>query len=60
VGRVRIDVLAPAERAVVRLESLNWNKGDIVVAWFTDDAGFRWQVDELQHLVDTHGDEYKA
>jgi hypothetical protein len=25
--------------------------GHTVVAWFTDDAGFRWQMDEYMHLV---------
>jgi len=28
----------------------------VLVAWFTDDAGFRWQLDEFQHLVPA-GDE---
>ena len=34
--------------------------GHTVVAWFTDDAGFRWQLDEYQHLVEAaDGDVYK-
>jgi hypothetical protein len=31
-----------------------------VVAWFTDDAGFRWQLDEHLHLAETKGDAYVA
>lgn len=30
---------------------LSLDAGHTVVAWFTDDAGFRWQVDEYMHLV---------
>jgi hypothetical protein len=29
--------------------------------WFTDDAGFRWQLDEYLHLVEAgDNDEYKS
>jgi hypothetical protein len=32
-----------------------------VVAWFTDDAGVRWQLDEYLHLVQVgDNDEYMA
>jgi len=27
------------------------NPDRVLVAWFTDDAGFRWRLDEYQHLV---------
>jgi hypothetical protein len=29
----------------------NAHPDEIAVAWFTDDAGYRWQLDEFQHLV---------
>ena len=32
------------------------NPDRVLVAWFTDDAGFRWRLDEYQHLVQS-GDE---
>ena len=36
------------------------DKDYIVMTWFTDDAGFRWQLDEHQHLVQVNdGDERK-
>jgi hypothetical protein len=54
----RIDELAPGEKGVFRLGSPR-DQGQILVAWFTDDAGFRWLLDELQHLAPTTGDEYK-
>ena len=27
------------------------NPDQVLVTWFTDDAGFRWQLDEYLHLV---------
>jgi hypothetical protein len=34
---------------------------DILVVWFTDDAGFRWQLDDYLHLVQAgSNDEYKS
>jgi hypothetical protein len=32
-------------------EGLKCEPDYVLVAWFTDDAGFRWQLDEYQHLV---------
>jgi hypothetical protein len=29
----------------------------VLVAWFTDDAGYRWQLDEYLHLVQVDDDE---
>jgi len=53
------NVIAPQERAVFYFEQPNRNDGEIFIALFTDDAGFRWQLDEHQHLVETQGDEYR-
>jgi hypothetical protein len=34
---------------------------DILVVWFTDDAGFRWQLDDYLHLARADSnDEYKS
>jgi hypothetical protein len=30
-----------------------------LVVWFTDDEGFRWHLDQFQHLAETEGEEYK-
>jgi hypothetical protein len=39
-------------------EGLKHEPDHVLVAWFTDDAGFRWQLDEYQHLVQVNdGDE---
>lgn len=32
-------------------EDLESEPDQVVVAWFTDDAGFRWQLDQYLHLV---------
>jgi hypothetical protein len=43
--------LRPGKRCRFTFDGLSLGPGHIVVAWFTDDAGFRWQLDEYMHLV---------
>jgi hypothetical protein len=57
-GGARIDVVAPGERGDFRIDLRQQIAGDLVVAWFFDDDGFRWHMDELRHLTATIGDEY--
>lgn len=52
------DRLRPSGRCSLVFTSLEDDQ--LLVAWFTDDAGFRWQLDEYQHLVPARdGDEYE-
>jgi hypothetical protein len=55
----RIYALRPGARAFFKFNRVIYAADEIVVAWFTDDAGFRWQVDQLMHLAETSGDQYK-
>jgi hypothetical protein len=55
----RVRALAPEQSAVFHFDSPNRSEDEIFAVWFTDDAGFRWQLDEFQHLAPTHGDQYK-
>jgi hypothetical protein len=52
--------LRAAGRCSFTFESiLHREPGQLLVAWFTDDAGFRWQLDEYSHLVQASDkDEY--
>ena len=43
--------LRPGKRCRFTFDGLSLDPGHTVVAWFTDDAGFRWQVDEDMDLV---------
>jgi hypothetical protein len=53
----RFERLRPGTRSVFTFkEGLNREEDFALVAWFTDDAGFRWQLDEYLHLVSA-GDE---
>jgi hypothetical protein len=53
-------VLRPGERCRFTFDGLTRDEDHILVAWFTDDAGFRWQLDEYLHLVQAgNDDEYK-
>jgi hypothetical protein len=54
----RWDTLRPAAICAFLFEGTSAQ--DLVfIAWFTDDAGFRWQLDEYLHLVPAgDGDEY--
>ena len=47
----RLENLLPSSRGGFAFPGLQWEPDQIVVAWFTDDAGFRWQLDENLHLV---------
>ena len=58
-GSARYKVLRPGERCRFTFDGLTRDEDHIVVAWFTDDAGTRWQLDEYLHLVQTADDEYK-
>jgi hypothetical protein len=51
------DTLRPGARVGFLFNGVsNVEPDHILVAWFTDDAGFRWQLDEYLHLVPA-GDE---
>ena len=43
--------LRPGKCCRFTFDGLSLDPGHTVVVWFTDDAGFRWQVDEYVHLV---------
>jgi hypothetical protein len=55
----RYGTLRPGKQCRFTFDGLSADPAHIVVAWFTDDAGFRWQLDEFLHLAETTGDEYK-
>jgi hypothetical protein len=52
--------LLPGKHCRFTFDGLHADPDHIVVAWFTDDAGFRWQLDEHRHLAETKGDAYVA
>ena len=54
------DTLRPETRCGFIFNKVSTVEPDhILVAWFTDDAGFRWQLDEYLHLVPARdGDDY--
>jgi hypothetical protein len=48
----RFERLRPDRRSLFMFkEGLKLEPDFILVAWFTDDAGFRWQLDEYLHLA---------
>lgn len=47
----RIETLRAPGRCSFIFKDLKPEHDHVTVAWFTDDAGFRWQLDEYQHLV---------
>jgi len=47
----RVEVVRPDSRCGFVFDSLSRETDQVFVAWFTDDAGFRWQLDEYLHLV---------
>jgi hypothetical protein len=56
----RVEMLRPEAACGFWFDGLTEEKDQLFVAWFTDDAGFRWQLDEYQHLVQAGSDdEYK-
>lgn len=53
-------LLGPEESCGFVFNNLRREPDQIVVTWFTDDAGNRWQLDETMHLVRAAADdEYK-
>jgi len=52
----RFESLRPGARCGFTFDHLPDYPDQVLVAWFTDDDGFRWQLDEYQHLVES-GDE---
>jgi hypothetical protein len=47
----RIETLSSPGRCTFIFSDLKSEPDHVAVAWFTDDAGFRWQLDEYQHLL---------
>lgn len=47
----RWETLRPGARCSFRFVGHRPEPDEVLVAWFTDDAGFRWQLDEYLHLV---------
>jgi hypothetical protein len=45
-------MLRPEASCAFSFKGLADAPDQVLVAWFTDDAGFRWQLDEYLHLVD--------
>lgn len=52
----RLETLRPRGRAGFSFDDLPGGPDEVAVAWFTDDDGNRWQLDESQHLAES-GDE---
>jgi hypothetical protein len=46
----RIETLRPHARCSFIFKDLEPEPDHVLAAWFTDDAGFRWQLDEYMHL----------
>jgi hypothetical protein len=44
-------LLRPQSGCIFVFANVAREPDQVVVAWFTDDAGFRWQLDEYRHLV---------
>jgi hypothetical protein len=55
----RYGTLPPGKPCKFSFAATDVDEDRIVVAWFTDDAGLRWQLDEFQHLTETKDDAYK-
>lgn len=51
------DRLRPGDRCGFTFPGLQRDPDQILVAWFTDDAGFRWQLDEYLRLVRAAADD---
>jgi hypothetical protein len=50
-------MLRPRSTCIFVFNKLAVTPDMVVVAWFTDDAGFRWQLDEYMHLVQVKDEE---
>ena len=49
----RLETLRPRGRAGFSFTDLPGGPDEVAVAWFTDDDGTRWQLDESQHLAES-------
>ena len=47
----RFGTLRPSLRCGFSFKDLPDDPNQVLVAWFTDDAGIRWQLDQYLHLV---------
>jgi hypothetical protein len=47
----RFETLRPGARCAFTFKDLRPEPDQVLVAWFTDDAKFRWQLDQYLHLV---------
>ena len=47
----RLETLRPKSRCGFSFKDLTNEPDQVLVVWFTDDAGFRWQLDQYLHLV---------
>jgi hypothetical protein len=58
-GRRRTDygALPPDKPCTFTFERVDGHDDDLIVAEFTDGAGFRWRLDENQHLTAVTGDD---
>jgi len=50
-GEFRFKGLRPGARCAFSFKELAREPDQVLVVWFTDDAGFRWQLDQYLHLV---------
>jgi hypothetical protein len=57
----RFETLRPGATCGFTFDAVADSPDEVLVAWFTDDDGFRWQLDEYQHLVQSDDEsEYVA
>jgi hypothetical protein len=49
----RLETLRPEAICGFSFDALPDGPEKVLVAWFTDDDGFRWQLDEYQHLTES-------
>ena len=47
----------PRMRPCASSQGDHYEPDQVLAAWFTDDAGYRWQLDEYLHLVQVDDDE---
>lgn len=53
-------MLRPRGRYAFAFDGLADDPDHVIVMWFTDDARFRWQLDQNMHLVEARdGDKYQ-
>jgi hypothetical protein len=57
----RIETLRPGRRCTFIFEGLRHEPDEVVVVWFTGDAGIRWQLDQYLHLAPSEDEsEYRS